>query len=80
MKAGEIYATGAPEGVLTRENIREVYGADVLPTRHPRTGALYFFTFCTDTADSPQVVGAANNEQHQEAAAPLTSKEDPYAA
>lgn len=80
MKAGEIYATGAPEVVLTRENIRGVYGADVLPTRHPRTGALCFFTFCTDTADSPHSVGESNNEQHQEAASPLTSKEDPYAA
>jgi len=80
MRAGEIYATGTPEVVLTRENIRAVYRADVLPTRHPQTGALCFFTFCTDPVDSSPIVGKTNNHQHQEAAVPLTSKEDPYAA
>lgn len=35
---GEIYAAGAPEDVLTTENIREVYGAEVLVVKHPLAG------------------------------------------
>ncbi len=38
LHSGKIYAAGAPEDVLTAENIKEVYGAEVLVVRHPLTG------------------------------------------
>lgn len=38
---GRIQAQGAPEQVITRENVRRVYGADVLVRRHPDTGRPY---------------------------------------
>jgi len=38
---GMIYAQGAPEEVLTEENIREVYGVDTIVKRNPVTDSLY---------------------------------------
>lgn len=38
MKEGTLYAHGTPEEVLTRENIRGVYHADVTITPHPVSG------------------------------------------
>jgi iron complex transport system ATP-binding protein len=41
MKGGRIVAAGGVEEVLTSENVREVFGVDVLVKRHPATGAPY---------------------------------------
>lgn len=38
---GRIYAAGSPSEVITRENIRQVYGADVLIRSHPESGRPY---------------------------------------
>jgi iron complex transport system ATP-binding protein len=38
MKDGKIFSQGAPEDVLTPENIREVYGMEVAITDNPLTG------------------------------------------
>ena len=38
---GRIVSIGSVDEVLTRENIREVYGVDVIVKRHPITGTLY---------------------------------------
>lgn len=38
---GRLYADGTPAAVITRENIRRVYGAEVLVRRHPQTGRPY---------------------------------------
>ncbi len=38
---GRVFADGPPESVLTRENVRLAYGADVLVRRHPQTGRPY---------------------------------------
>jgi iron complex transport system ATP-binding protein len=41
MKGGRIVAAGGVEEVLTSENVKEVFGVDVLVKRHPATGAPY---------------------------------------
>ncbi|AGB01973.1 ABC transporter ATP-binding protein [Methanoregula formicica] len=38
IQGGHIVADGAPGDVLTPENVREVYGAEVVTTSHPATG------------------------------------------
>lgn len=38
MQKGRIFAVGIPEKVLTADNIKSVYGADVLVRKHPVTG------------------------------------------
>lgn len=38
---GRIMAAGTPESVLTAENVREVYGAEVWVRRHPTSGRPY---------------------------------------
>lgn len=38
---GAVYATGAPHKVMTQENIRAVFGLDVMIRTHPTTGKLY---------------------------------------
>ncbi|MGB7202165.1 MAG: ABC transporter ATP-binding protein [Pyrinomonadaceae bacterium] len=47
LKEGRIAAKGAPEKVLTAENVRDVFGVDVLLDENPRSGkvrttAIYF--------------------------------------
>lgn len=41
LKNGDIYASGMPEDVLTTENVREVYGAEVWVRKHPTSGRPY---------------------------------------
>ena len=41
LKAGEVYAHGTPEEVLTPENILAVYGAEAVVTRSENTGYLH---------------------------------------
>lgn len=41
IKNGQLVADGPPAQVLTPEKIREVYGAEVVPSRHPATGRLF---------------------------------------
>lgn len=38
---GTVYATGTPHKVMTQENIRAVFGLDVMIKTHPTTGKLY---------------------------------------
>ncbi|MEW6545384.1 MAG: ABC transporter ATP-binding protein [Bacillota bacterium] len=38
---GRVFASGAPEEVLTQEVVRRVYGAEVLVLRHPGSGSPY---------------------------------------
>jgi len=39
LRGGKIHSLGKPEEVITENNIREVYEADVLVDQNPRTGA-----------------------------------------
>ena len=39
MAGGGVYAEGTPREVLTERSVAAVYGADVIITRHPETGA-----------------------------------------
>ena len=41
LNKGRIVAMGPPEKVLTKDNIKRVYGIDVWISRHPITGTLY---------------------------------------
>jgi iron complex transport system ATP-binding protein len=41
MKDGRIFAFGKPKDVLTPENIKEVFGIDVIVRKHPITGSYY---------------------------------------
>jgi iron complex transport system ATP-binding protein len=41
MKDGRIFAFGEPKDVLTPENIKEVFGIDVIVRKHPITGSYY---------------------------------------
>jgi iron complex transport system ATP-binding protein len=45
LNQGEIESIGAPEVVLTPENIKRVYHAEVLVKRHPITNSLYLIPF-----------------------------------
>jgi iron complex transport system ATP-binding protein len=38
MGGGRVLASGAPEEVVTAENIKQVYGADTIVIEHPTTG------------------------------------------
>jgi iron complex transport system ATP-binding protein len=39
LKGGRCLAMGRPEEVLTEQNVRDIYGDDILMQRHPETGS-----------------------------------------
>lgn len=41
LKAGQVYATGSPDDVITAENVQQVYGTAVWVRKHPTSGRPY---------------------------------------
>lgn len=54
LNQGEIESIGAPEAVLTPENIKRVYHAEVLVKRHPITNSLYLIPFSSPKPHASQ--------------------------
>lgn len=54
LKDRQIHAMGPPAEVLTRENIRAVYGVDVIVRKHPLTGRPYILLMYDHERGDPQ--------------------------